>query len=718
MRPEDRWERARFVADVNVLTDQWSWRSQAPAIMRHETRRLAARLDDVKGATVQDRWARFETGGWAVWQEANSGRRDTWRWGMWAAVLTRTVRAAMGTIDGRVVQWIAHLPPTDPFAMEAARLEQLIGEVRWAGAAARRDAFRLGLRVLLAAGLERVDDLSEAQFNTLAIEKGATVLDAALVHGGVFDRGAQHSSTRHRRVPRRTNTELVSIARIPDRFREVTIAYLNEYEARVGAVYSTIRGRSIALGHWWRYIDTHHPDVRSCAEVRSVHARGFHDYAQARAVERRRNLANDDGVRERGTAYVWVGAVRLFFADLTTWAAEDGSGLGVHVPPTNPLGVREQHALKIGKLKQQRAAAVTATVIELERELPKVRAFAYAEWDRHRNLPRVKPTVAEEAEWKAFWSWALLELLVQSGLRIEEALDLTTLDVLRRETPNGARYYLLHVKPSKYDRARVVPIGDGLGRVIAEIVRHVRAFYNGDTIPAQRTWCSYEKKWRPAAPYLFQGVTGHPSVVDHNTVRGRLARLAEGAQIARADGTRLTLRPHDCRRMFASEHLNNSTPVHVIQALLGHASIETVMIYAKLYPTTLVEEYRKTVYSLYQAHVGEDAFRPPTIEEWRALDESCVMRDMGTHLCALPLGQHCPKGLVCLGCGHAQPKRSARPVFVRMLSSHERALQLGREHGEPAGQLAAREMEIARISGALRRIDALSDEVATAMELT
>jgi site-specific recombinase XerD len=29
--------------------------------------------------------------------------------------------------------------------------------------------------------------------------------------------------------------------------------------------------------------------------------------------------------------------------------------------------------------------------------------------------------------------------------------------------------------------------------------------------------------------------------------------------------------------------------VHVIQALLGHASIDTVMVYAKLYPSTLVE---------------------------------------------------------------------------------------------------------------------------------
>ncbi|HEY6767731.1 MAG TPA: hypothetical protein VI386_23505 [Candidatus Sulfotelmatobacter sp.] len=39
--------------------------------------------------------------------------------------------------------------------------------------------------------------------------------------------------------------------------------------------------------------------------------------------------------------------------------------------------------------------------------------------------------------------------------------------------------------------------------------------------------------------------------------------------------------PHSPFNRFASEHLNNNMPVHVIQALLGHASPDTVMIYAK-----------------------------------------------------------------------------------------------------------------------------------------
>lgn len=89
---------------------------------------------------------------------------------------------------------------------------------------------------------------------------------------------------------------------------------------------------------------------------------------------------------------------------------------------------------------------------------------------------------------------------------------------------------------------------------------------------------------------------------------------------------------------------------------------------------------------------------------------------MGTHVCALPTGEHCPRGLVCLGCSHAQPKKSAVPTFRRMLASHSRALDRAREFGEPAGQLAARELEVERIRGALHRAQELSDDVAAALE--
>lgn len=141
------------------------------------------------------------------------------------------------------------------------------------------------------------------------------------------------------------------------------------------------------------------------------------------------------------------------------------------------------------------------------------------------------------------------------------------------------------------------------------------------------------------------------------------------------------------------------------------------MVYAKLYPSHLIEEYRKAVRGAYGAVHGEESFRNPSDEDWAAFTASCSMRDMGTHLCALPTGEHCSKGLVCLGCVHAHPKKSAAPVFRRMLASHERELRGARERGEPAGQIAAREMEVGRIGTALRRAEELSVDVAAAIEM-
>lgn len=201
-----------------------------------------------------------------------------------------------------------------------------------------------------------------------------------------------------------------------------------------------------------------------------------------------------------------------------------------------------------------------------------------------------------------------------------------------------------------------------------------------------------------------------------STIRSSLRALSRRAAAKNHEGLPLDVSPHDCRRLFASEHLNNGTPLHVVQALLGHERLDTVMIYAKLYPRTLVEEYRRHVRGVYQAMHGPESLRAPTAEEWTRLSESCDLRDMGTHLCALPAGEYCPKGLVCLGCVHAQPKKSALPLFEKMHASHARELKRAEARGEPLGQLASRRLELHRIEQAVRRAKELTTDVAAAME--
>jgi hypothetical protein len=102
-------------------------------------------------------------------------------------------------------------------------------------------------------------------------------------------------------------------------------------------------------------------------------------------------------------------------------------------------------------------------------------------------------------------------------------------------------------------------------------------------------------------------------------------------------------------------------------------------------------------------------------EEWAAFKAGCWLRDIDTHVCALPTGGHCPRALVCLGCSQAQPKKSAVPTFRHMLASHTRALERADEVGQ-GRQIAARELEVEGIRSALARAQELSDDAAAALE--
>ncbi len=677
-------------------------------------------LDGCCGRTLQERWEEFEERVWPEWvagRDRPPGKR--WTGGVWVAVTARLVRPGWDFLRSahHVRSWVERLPGHDPLAAQSAVLERAVASLGWPREEMRVAAHKLGLRLLLAQGYGSLEQITEQDLLSIppSVQLGADALDAALCSLGVFSRTPLRANSRRGRVERLSPTELVEAATIPERFRPVTALYLESYAARVSHVYATLRHKVYSLSHFWCFLDERYPEVAGCAEVLPLHARAFVPHA----IERGRRVRRGEAAREedRLTPHTWLIDVRTFFADMCAWATEPGSPFAPHAPRTVPLTRRDLAGVGFEKARKQSQARLAATVLDLEREMPKVRAHALRRWSDAREAlagaPEDERLWAGEAD--AFWDWALLELLVQSGLRIEEASELTTLDVLKRRMPDGRVYYMLHIKPSKYGRGRVIPIGDGLGRVIAEIMRHVKRFYGTGSVPFCDHWDQHEKCSLPHAPYLLQGA-GHPSPIGLQVIRSRLRKLSLAAGARNADGSPLALRPHDCRRVFASEHLNNNTPVHVIQALLGHATVDTVMVYAKLYPSHLVDEYRLAVRGAYGVLHGEESLRNPTAEEWAEFAAGCGLRDMGTHLCALPTGEHCPKGLVCLGCVHAQPKKSAAPVFRRMLISHERSLVTARSGGEPAGQIAAREMEVARIRHALRRAEELTEDVAAAIE--
>ena len=77
---------------------------------------------------------------------------------------------------------------------------------------------------------------------------------------------------------------------------------------------------------------------------------------------------------------------------------------------------------------------------------------------------------------------------------------------------------------------------------------------------------------------------------------------------------------------------------------------------------------------------------------------------------------YCPKGLVRLGARTRSRNRVPRRSFVACSPVTSGRSGPRSSAGEPAGQIAARQLEVSRISHALRRAEDLPSDVAAAIE--
>src|SRR5260370_10473510 len=141
---------------------------------------------------------------------------------------------------------------------------------------------------------------------------------------------------------------------------------------------------------------------------------------------------------------------------------------------------------------------------------------------------------------------AIAMVLYGAGLRIDEALALEVSDV------DGARG-VLRVRHGKGNRAREVKLS-----------------------PALYQWLRrYWDKERPPLPYLLASRrTGRPPT--QAAVRSALAAAEEQARLPQR------VRPHVLRHSYATHLLDAGTDVRIIQALLGHRSLQTTMRYTRV----------------------------------------------------------------------------------------------------------------------------------------
>ena len=161
--------------------------------------------------------------------------------------------------------------------------------------------YRADCACLLVRGYTTLNEIQDDDLKQLSTHysKGIDVLDAALCALGIFARTPKHGSTRHSRRRPLTDHRTRRGRTHARPFRDVMTLYLETYTARVSDTYTTRRGKTIAIAHFWRYLTERHPEVTSPALVRPLHLREYIPHIMAHALTVKTRQQN----RRKGKQY-------------------------------------------------------------------------------------------------------------------------------------------------------------------------------------------------------------------------------------------------------------------------------------------------------------------------------------------------------------------------------------------------------------------------------
>lgn len=260
----------------------------------------------------------------------------------------------------------------------------------------------------------------------------------------------------------------------------------------------------------------------------------------------------------------------------------------------------------------------------------------------------------------AFWEWAVIATLRHSGIRIEELCELTHLSLRQYQRPSGEVVALLVIAPSKTDRERVIPVSAELFSILAAVVRrHLR---NATAISAISRYDIHEKVWSDPLPFLFQRKHGvRRAVTSFKTINRMIRRRCEELATIHPAFAEARFAPHDFRRLFATELVNNGLPIHIGAALLGHLDTRTTGGYVAVFNEDLVRHYQAYL-ERRRTQRPADEYRRASDAEWTEFEDHFDKRKVELGTCGRPYGMPCQHEHACIRCPvlHIDPKMLAR----------------------------------------------------------
>ena len=248
----------------------------------------------------------------------------------------------------------------------------------------------------------------------------------------------------------------------------------------------------------------------------------------------------------------------------------------------------------------------------------------------------------------AFWSWATVEVLRHTGIRIEEMLELTHHSFVAYTLPTtGEVVPMLQVAPSKTDAERLLLVSPELGEVLTAIIFRVRA--GNAALPLVAAYDVFEQTWSPPMPFLFQrrfGTEDRP--LTRSYVRECLVATSQAAQITAADQP-LEWRPHDFRRIFVTDAIRSGLPPHIAAKVCGHSTVDTTMGYAAIYPEDVIAHHRAFI-ARRRAERPSEEYRDLTSQEWDAFLAHFELRKVALGMCGRDHGTPCAHENACVRC--------------------------------------------------------------------
>jgi hypothetical protein len=298
---------------------------------------------------------------------------------------------------------------------------------------------------------------------------------------------------------------------------------------------------------FWRDIETAHPGIDTHRLTR----------AQIEGWKQRVKILPDGRPRQRYTSVYLT--VRCFYLDINHWANDHPERWARWATPS-PITRQDVRSVSHGRRAE--TARMHARVHDLVGTLPTLVHTVRSDRDRTdrtlraaRATPKGEPVSVDDVtftclsssrtdsvrlrtadgairdavfdEHAAFWSWATVEVLRHTGIRIEELLELTHYSIRPYRQPNGDVIPLLQIAPSKTDAERVIPASPELASVLARIITRVAG--PDGKIPVTIRHDEHERSWSDPLPYLFQyRLGGRPRTFNSATLREYLRRSLDG----------------------------------------------------------------------------------------------------------------------------------------------------------------------------------------------